>query len=214
MSIFHIFPRIDRRCSGLASLLSLFLSVSAYAENDPMSLAMSLAEAAVERTHHTVEYDGAYRSIPFPMGDVPDDRGVCTDLVIRAYRAVGLDLQELVHEDMAEHFDVYPSKRIWGLTRPDSNIDHRRVPNLQRFFSRQGRSLPPSRNLEDYRAGDVVTWMLPGNLPHIGIVTQHRDPRSGNPLIAHNIGAGPALEDSLFAFPITGHYRYPVAVQN
>lgn len=190
----------------LLPLLIMGLAMAAGA--DTPERATQLAQAAVERTHHSVQYDGSYRAIDYPMGDVPADRGVCTDLVIRAYRVIGLDLQELVHRDMRAHFDLYPSARIWGLTRPDTNIDHRRVPNLQTFFARHGQQLPPSQNPEDYRPGDLVTWMLPGNLPHIGIVTQLRDTLSGNHLIAHNIGAGPVLEDSLFAFPITGHYRY------
>ena len=141
----------------------------------------------------------------YPMGDVPQGRGVCTDVVIRAYRAIGIDLQVLVHEDMRRAFDAYP--RIWAMTGPDSNIDHRRVPNLQTFFRRQSAALPVVRRADAYLAGDVVTWMLPGNLPHIGIVT-HRKTEAGTPLIVHNIGRGPEVEDMLFAYPITGHYRY------
>ncbi len=125
----------------------------------------------MERTRHTVVYDGSYYRIPYPGGDVPDNVGVCTDVVIRSYRALGIDLQELVHKDMTAHFDKYPSKRIWGLSRPDPNIDHRRVPNLQVFFERNGISLPVTGKAADYLPGDIVTWMLPGNLPHIGIVT-------------------------------------------
>ncbi len=166
-----------------------------------------LVAAAIERTHHTVRYDGGYFSIDYPGGDVPEGIGVCTDVVIRAFRSIGADLQRLVHEDMLKHFDDYPSKRIWGLTRTDRNIDHRRVPNLQTFFSRHGQELPVSSNPKDYAAGDLVTWLLPGNLPHIGIVTDQFS-RSGNPLIVHNIGAGPKLEDSFFAYDITGHYSY------
>ncbi len=170
--------------------------------------AEALEAAALERTRHAVRYDGAYRSIPYPGGDVPADTGVCTDVIIRSYRALGTDLQVLVHEDMKSHFDRYPSRHIWGLNRPDHNIDHRRVPNLQVFFSRHGQSLPVSDDPADYRTGDLVTWMLPGNLPHIGIVTGRRAEGSGRPLIVHNIGAGPQLEDMLFAYPVTGHYRY------
>lgn len=167
-----------------------------------------LVEAAKERTRHAVVYDGSYYRIPYPGGDVPDSVGVCTDVVIRSYRALGIDLQELVHKDMTAHFDKYPSRRIWGLSRPDSNIDHRRVPNLQTFFTRNGDSLPVTENAADYLPGDLVTWMLPGNLPHIGIVTGQFDPESKQPLIVHNIGAGPKLEDILFEYPVTGHYRY------
>ena len=165
-----------------------------------------LIAAAVERTRHPVRYDGSYRSIAYPMGDVPDGVGVCTDVVIRAYRGIGIDLQQLVHEDMRLAFRSYP--QIWGLTRPDPNIDHRRVPNLQRFFERRGEVLPISRQADDYRPGDLVTWMLPGNLPHIGIVTDLPSPVTGRPLIVHNIGVGPKLEDMLFDYPISGHYRF------
>jgi uncharacterized protein len=170
---------------------------------------MSLVEAAIERTRYTVRYDGRYMAIAYPGGDVPSDIGVCTDVVIRSYRRIGIDLQEKVHLDMKAAFDAYPSKKIWGLTKPDPNIDHRRVPNLRTFFSRKGRSLPVTRNAADYRPGDLVTWMLPGNLPHIGIVTDRTSPESGRPLIVHNIGRGPQLEDLLFSYPITGRYQYP-----
>ena len=147
-------------------------------------------------------------AISYPGGDVPADIGVCTDLVIRAYRAIGIDLQQLVHEDISENFALYPSKRIWGLLKPDSNIDHRRVPNLQIFFARHGTDLPVSARPGAFLPGDIVTWTLPGNLPHIGIVSDRVDPTSGRRMIVHNIGAGPKLEDMLFDYPISGHYRY------
>lgn len=166
-----------------------------------------LAQAALERTRQRITYDGSYFVLAYPNGDVPSHLGVCTDVVIRSYRALGVDLQQTVHEDMARHFDAYPSRRIWGLTRPDPNIDHRRVPNLQVFLSRRGERLPISSRPEDFRPGDLVTWTLPGNLPHIGIVSD-RLATGGRPLVVHNIGAGPRLEDVLFRFPITGHYRY------
>ena len=169
-------------------------------------LAAALVEAAIERTTHRVTYDGSYRSIEYPGGDVPDSIGVCTDVVIRSFRGVGIDLQKSVHEDMRTDFQAYPA--IWGLARPDRNIDHRRVPNLQAYFERHGEKLPVTRDPKDYRAGDIVTWMLPGNLPHIGIVADERS-GSDEPLIVHNIGRGPRLEAMLFAYPITGHYRYP-----
>jgi uncharacterized protein YijF (DUF1287 family) len=167
-----------------------------------------LARAALERTRHGVVYDGSYYRIAYPGGDVPAHVGVCTDVVIRSYRALGIDLQQAVHEDMTRHFAAYPSKRIWGLDRPDPNIDHRRVPNLQVFFARQGEVLTVSARPEAYQVGDLVTWMLPGNLPHIGIVADRFSVDGVRPLIVHNIGAGPRLEDVLFDFPITGHYRY------
>ncbi|MGV6853221.1 MAG: DUF1287 domain-containing protein [bacterium] len=170
--------------------------------------AMSLSDAALGRTSHDVQYDGRYLKLAYPGGDVPDNLGVCTDVVIRSYRALGIDLQQRVHEDMLAHFDAYPSKRMWGLNRPDANIDHRRVPNLQVFFSRNGKKLKISDQAEDYKPGDLVTWMVAGNLPHIGIVTEQKNPQTGRYKIVHNIGRGPVLEDMLFDYPITGHYQY------
>ena len=152
-----------------------------------------------------VRYVSSYVRIPYPGGDVPADTGVCTDEIIRSYRAVGVDLQKEVHEDMVRNFAAYPNR--WHRTQPDSNIDHRRVPNLQTFFRRAGAALPVSRDAAAYQAGDLVTWMLPGNLPHIGIVTADTS-SAGTPLIVHNIGRGPEVEDTLFKYPITGHYRY------
>jgi uncharacterized protein YijF (DUF1287 family) len=172
------------------------------------SFESDLVAAAIDRTTHEVRYDGSYLSIPYPNGDVPSNIGVCTDVIIRSYRAIGTDLQKLVHEDMAQNFVSYPSKRIWGLKSPDKNIDHRRVPNLQTYFTRHGIKLSISTNNQDYAPGDIVTWMLPGNLPHIGIVTNKISASTGNPLVAHNIGAGPNLDDMLFNYKITGHYRY------
>jgi uncharacterized protein YijF (DUF1287 family) len=162
--------------------------------------------AAVAQTGRPTRYDGSYRRIPYPGGDVPADVGVCTDVVIRAYRAAGVDLQQRVHEDMARAFGEYP--KLWGLERPDSNIDHRRVPNLQAYFRRRGAAAPATADPRDYAAGDLVTWMLPGNLPHIGLVTDRRAPDGARPMIVHDIGNGPEIEDMLFDFPITGHYRY------
>ena len=188
----------------LLPLLSILYAQSALSEG----FANDLVLAAIERTGHQVRYDGSYVSIPYPNGDVPSNIGVCTDVIIRSYRAIGSDLQKLVHEDMAQNFNQYPSKRIWGLNSPDKNIDHRRVPNLQTYFTRHGITLPISSGNKDYAAGDIVTWMLSGNLPHIGIVTNKISSSTGNPLIAHNIGAGPELEDMLFDYPITGHYRF------
>ena len=160
----------------------------------------------MERLSHSVTYDGRYRAIAYPNGDVPESVGVCTDLVVRVYRAVGVDLQRRVHEDMVDAFAAYP--KTWGLEAPDTNIDHRRVPNLQVFFERRGAALPVSDDPEDYEPGDLVTWMLPGRLPHIGIVVVRRSDDGLRPLIVHNIGRGPQLEDALFAYPVTGHYRY------
>jgi len=172
---------------------------------DDLQFVEKLVSAAIEQTRHSVRYDGSYRRIEYPGGDVPADIGVCTDVVVRAFRAVDVDLQRLVHEDMRVAFSAYPKQ--WGLSRPDPNIDHRRVPNLQTFLKRRGAFLAVSKDPGAYRSGDLVTWMLPGNLPHIGIVTSKQAP-SGRPIIAHNIGRGPELEDVLFAFVVTGHYRY------
>ena len=167
-----------------------------------------LIDAALERTKYSVEYDGKYISIPYPNGDVPAQIGVCTDVVIRSYRILGIDLQKLVHEDMSKNFNEYPSNRIWGLKKPDTNIDHRRVPNLKVFFSKYGETLVISNNLKDYKPGDLVTWMLPDNFPHIGIIVDKVDSATGIPLVVHNIGMGPKLENMLFNYKITGHYKY------
>ena len=164
-----------------------------------------LIAAARKQIGVTVRYDPTYVVLPYPGGDVPQDRGVCTDVVIRALRAKEVDLQRRVHEDMLAHFDAYPKR--WGLRAPDANIDHRRVPNLQVWFDRQGWSVPVSDREDDYRAGDIVTWTLPGNLDHIGIVGDRRSPFTHAPLILHNIGHGTREDDILFAYPITGHYR-------
>jgi hypothetical protein len=166
-----------------------------------------LVEAAVERTSHQVRYDASYFRISYPNGDVPAEVGVCTDEVIRAYRAVGVDLQREVHEDMERAFDSYPYK--WGLKKTDANIDHRRVPNLMTFFERQGAQLPVTDDARDYKPGDLVTWDLNSQMTHIGIVVNvPSDADANRLLIVHNIGAGPQMEDVLFNWKITGHYRY------
>ena len=185
-------------------IILIVISQDLYSE----SFEKDLVSAAIERTNHEIIYDGSYRYIQYPGGDIPLNAGVCTDVIIRAYRSIGTDLQQLVHEDMVVNFDKYPSKKIWGLTRPDTNIDHRRVPNLQVYFQRNGIELPIKTSNQDYIPGDIVTWQLPGNLKHIGIVTDRISLQSGDPLIIHNIGEGPKLEDILFNYVITGHYRY------
>lgn len=166
----------------------------------------AVATAALARTEVALAYDGAYRRIGYPGGDVPATIGVCTDLVIRAYRTLGVDLQKQVHEDMRANFDVYP--KLWGLSRPDTNIDHRRVPNLETFFARAADTLRLSRVGADYQPGDIVTWRLTGNLPHIGIVANERVAGTDRHYIVHNIGLGPRREDVLFAYRLHGHYRY------
>lgn len=187
-------------------VLIIFLPV--FASVPPKITPQKLVDAAIERTNADVTYDDRYFAIPYPNGDPPSTLGVCTDVIIRSYRAAGnIDLQQLVHEDMLDNFDVYPS--YWGLKRPDKNIDHRRVPNLEVFFSRHGESLPITNNAIDYSSGDIVTWntSTQGNRPHIGIVIDQKTP-DGIPLIVDNIGDCPKIQNILFAFKITGHYRY------
>lgn len=162
-----------------------------------------VVEAAQAQTKERVICDGRYFKLAYPGGDPPSGIGVCTDVIVRAFRKAGVDLQVAVHEDMAQDFSAYPKK--WGRRSPDSNIDHRRVPNLMTFFRREGAALPLSKRPGDYASGDLVTWDLGGGLTHIGIVVAGPD---GRPLIVHNIGRGPRLEDVLFSWTITGHYRW------
>jgi uncharacterized protein YijF (DUF1287 family) len=166
-----------------------------------------LVAAAVERTHYSVRYVSAYVRIPYPGGDVPADSGVCSDEIIRSYRAVGVDLQKEVHEDISKNFSVYPNQRRWLLAHPDSNIDHRRVSNLMVFFQRKGQTLPITTRAADYSPGDLVTWDLGRGVRHIGIVVDRKSPQ-GRLMMVHNIGEGPKMEDVLFNWKITGHYRY------
>ena len=172
--------------------------------------AKPLVAAARKRLGANVIYDPRYVGIAYPNGDVPESMGVCTDVVIRSLRAAyGLDLQKLVHEDMKENFGAYPA--LWGHTRTDKNIDHRRVPNLEVYFYRMGQDLPITKAPEDYKPGDIVAWSLDGNsgaggLAHIGIVSDKLGV-TGIPLIIHNIGGGPEESDMLFDHQITGHFR-------
>ena len=166
-----------------------------------------LLESAIEQTNLTKNYDPAYVVIPYPNGDIPIEKGVCTDVVIRAFRNAGVDLQREVHEDMTANFSVYPNK--WGLKSPDTNIDHRRVPNLQTFFTRKGKSLPITDKAEDYKPGDVVAWDLDGKgMTHIGLVSNIYNESTKRYLIIHNIGGGTQAEDRIFEWKIIGHYRY------
>ena len=183
--------------------LAMLLSAQAWALQADV-----LVTAAREQVGVTLSYDPAYRRLSYPNGDVPLNTGVCTDVVIRALREQGLDLQQAVHQDMRANFRLYPKN--WGLSRPDSNIDHRRVPNLMTWFKRQGWALPLGQDAERYRPGDIVTWDLGGGLTHIGIISD-RQAGSGVPLVLHNIGRGTQEEDILFSFKITGHYRIPAA---
>ena len=165
-----------------------------------------LADSTLVLTKQKVHYDPAYFRIDYPNGDVPSNKGVCTDVVIRGYRKLGIDLQKEVHEDMKANFDKYPKK--WGRSTPDKNIDHRRVLNLMTFFSRHGTVKKISQDPNDYQPGDIVCWNLGGEITHIGIVVKKKSPDSQRHLVVHNIGAGQVLEDCLFRFKIIGHFRY------
>ena len=165
-----------------------------------------LADSTLTLTRQRVQYDPAYFRIDYPNGDVPANKGVCTDVVIRAYRKMGIDLQKEVHEDMKANFRKYPKN--WGLTKTDRNIDHRRVPNLMTFFSRHGTVRKISQDPNDYQPGDIVCWNLGGGTTHIGIVVKQKSRDRQRHLIVHNIGAGQVLADCLFSYTIIGHYRY------
>ena len=187
--------------------LLLISSLAVFTEiNAQKTFADSLSDAAISLTKQKVTYDPSYYSIPYPNGDVPADKGVCSDVVIRAYRKLGIDLQKLVHEDMKANFGKYPKK--WGLKKTDTNIDHRRVPNLMTFFERKGTVLVKSTNAADYKPGDIVCWDLGGGITHIGIVVNRKSADNKRFMIVHNIGGGQVLADCLFSYTIIGHYRY------
>lgn len=180
-------------------VLALFLALPLIA--DPRVIAGAKQQVGVTRG-----YDPAYRRIAYPGGDVPRETGVCTDVIIRAYRHAGTDLQKLVHEDMKANFGRYP--KSWGLRKPDTNIDHRRVPNLATFFTRRGGKLDVTRRGADYQPGDVITWRLSSGVPHIGLVSDVRARGTDRYLVVHNVGSGAQIEDVLFAYALTGHYRW------
>jgi len=186
----------------LPLLLGFSLTLSAQQQFNPEKI----SDSALALTNKQVIYDGSYYSIPYPNGDVPDGIGVCTDVVIRTYRANGLDLQKEVHEDMTANFNLYP--KIWGLKKPDTNIDHRRVPNLMTYFERQDSKLPITNNGSDYQPGDIVAWDLGSGTTHIGVVVNTPSTDNQRYQIVHNIGGGQVLEDCLFDFEIIGHYRF------
>jgi len=186
-------------------LLLLLLSGVSQTPVNQQDFYSKLSNAALSIVNPNVRYDADYTKIAYPNGDVAKDRGVCTDVVIRSYRKLGIDLQKEVHEDMAANFSKYP--KSWGLQGTDTNIDHRRVPNLEVFFSRKGKSLLVSKNPADYKPGDIVSWRLPSGRPHIGIVVDKKG-AGGRYKMVHNIGYGQALEDCLFEYTINGHYRY------
>ncbi|GEC77484.1 DUF1287 domain-containing protein [Flavobacterium aquatile] len=175
---------------------------------NPITFQEKLSNAAISIIDETIQYDPSYIGIKYPNGDVPKNKGVCTDVVIRAYRKLGIDLQKEVHEDLKANFSLYPNLKKWGLKKPDTNIDHRRVPNLEVFFTRKGKKLEVSNNANDYKTGEIVTWMINGKLPHIGIVTHKKSADGKRPLLVHNVGGGQVLEDCLFSYEIVGHFSY------
>lgn len=192
-----------KKVSLVFLLLNIFFHSVLLAQED---FYKRFSDAAMELTSDEVDYDPQYFVISYPNGDVPAGKGVCTDVIIRAYRKVGIDLQKEVHEDMTENFNLYP--RIWGLKKPDKNIDHRRVPNLMTFFGRKGETLTISQDATIYLQGDIVCWDLGGGITHIGIVVGLKSADKKRNMVVHNIGAGQVLEDCLFDFKIIGHYRY------
>jgi uncharacterized protein len=183
-----------------------FLVIFQFQLDGQIPFALRLSEAALELTKIQVTYDPGYFRIPYPNGDLPANRGVCTDVIIRAYRKLGIDLQKEVHEDIKNNLSVYP--KYWGLSKPDKNIDHRRVPNLMKFFSRHGLVKPVTTNPGDYLPGDLVCWNLGGGITHIGLVVNLKSTDNQRCLIVHNIGGGQVLADCLFQFRIIGHYSY------
>ena len=187
-------------------LVELSPAVQKVQKKLPLTTNQKLIAAAVEQVGVTTEYDPAYTKLTFPGGDVPAKTGVCADVVIRAFRAIEVDLQKELHDDMKKSFAKYPKK--WGLKKPDTNIDHRRVPNLMTWFERQGKLLPLTTNANEYKPGDVVAWELAGGLTHIGIVSDVKADDQQTHLIIHNIGAGAQIENRLFEWKIIGHYRY------
>lgn len=187
----------------ILSIILTFFFLNASAQND---FALRLNNAAIDLTRQTVQYDPKYYKIAYPDGDLPENKGVCTDVIIRAYRKLGIDLQKEIHEDMAANFNKYPN--YWGLKKTDSNIDHRRVPNLMTFFLRHGQVKKISKDPDDYSPGDLVTWDLGGGIPHIGIIINRKSSDNKRYLVVHNIGNGQEISDCLFIFKITGHYAY------
>jgi len=229
-------PRKKKRKKGLLAVLAIFMIVAGasvgvmkfgvseiFAIEASQSKRLSIADisalyltevsnkntfvqAALVRTTNDITYDPAYYNIDYPMGDIPSKKGVCSDVIVRTYRDIGIDLQQLVHEDMGKSFESYP--QTWGLKQRDHNIDHRRVPNLQHFFSKNGESLTISTSGKDYQYGDIVTWKLSHGAPHIGIVVPSPYEDDSTPWVVHNVGSGPQWENCLFDYKITGHYRY------
>jgi uncharacterized protein YijF (DUF1287 family) len=175
---------------------------------NPNSFAEKLSNAAISIIDKEVIYTPNYVKLKYPNGDVPAKTGVCTDVIIRAYRKLNIDLQKEVHEDMVANFTKYPNLKKWGLKTTDKNIDHRRVPNLEVFFGRKGKTLSITQNANDYKTGEMVTWMINNKLPHIGIITHLKSKDGKRNLIVHNVGGGQVLGDCLFSYTIVGHFSY------
>jgi len=192
-------------CKKSEKITSTEYNLTISSIENPKTFEEKLSNAAISIIDENVVYTPDYVSLKYPNGDVPAKTGVCSDVVIRAYRKLGIDLQKEVHEDMKANFSNYPTK--WGLKKTDTNIDHRRVPNIEVFFARKGKKLEVSNNPNKYKTGEIVTWMINGKLPHIGIVT-HKKSIDGNPMIVHNVGGGQVLEDCLFSWEIVGHFSY------
>ncbi|GGF07567.1 DUF1287 domain-containing protein [Flavobacterium limi] len=198
--LFSIFSCNQKENNSLAFLKTNQTTAKTFEEK--------LSEAAISIIDPSIDYDPAYFAIAYPNGDVPSNKGVCTDVVIRVYRKLDIDLQKEVHEDMKANFNLYPNLKKWGMTKTDTNIDHRRVPNLEVFFERKGTKLPVTENGKDYKTGEIVTWMINNKLPHIGIVTSKKSADGERNLIVHNVGGGQVLEDCLFEYKIVGHFKY------
>jgi uncharacterized protein YijF (DUF1287 family) len=188
------------------AILVATLGLSAGVSAQQLPLLRTMIDGAKRQVGVTRSYDSGYHRIGYPNGDVPRETGVCTDVVIRAYRHAGADLQVLVHEDMKAAFSAYP--KSWGMQHTDPNIDHRRVPNLATYFRRHGQTLPVTRRGADYRPGDIVTWRLLFGATHIGVVSDVPVRGTDRHLVVHNIGDGAQIEDVLFAYTVTGHYRW------
>lgn len=206
MKITSILIIVITFCSSCQKEKNKDLSVIKYQE--AKTFEEKLSSAAISIIDPTIEYDPAYFAIKYPNGDIPPNKGVCTDVVIRSYRKLNIDLQKEVHKDMKANFTKYPNLKKWGMTKPDTNIDHRRVPNLETFFERNGEKLPVTQNASDYKTGEIVTWMINGKLPHIGIITKVKSADGQRNMIVHNVGGGQVLEDCLFDYAIVGHFKY------
>lgn len=190
----------------LISFVNSESNVQLQTANKPFTT--KLSDAAIAIIDPNIIYDPSYFAIKYLNGDVPKNKGVCTDVIIRSYRKLGIDLQKEVHEDMKSHFSQYPNLKKWGMTKTDPNIDHRRVPNLEVYFERKGAKLAVSKYANDYKTGEIVTWLINNKLPHIGIITNRKSTDGKRNLIVHNVGNGQVLEDCLFSYSIVGHFKY------